>query len=186
MRRLLPWLLVAAAGCAPMDVELALVPAPPDGGLPARDRPCASAGDCPPGAFCDKRDCVTALGVCRPRPVACGSEPGAVCGCNGVTYWNDCLRRQNGIEGMSPGECASPVVCGTGLPACPDPDAVCGRAFATAAACTVDPEGTCWVLPPACPPPGGPGFVPCAGGACVDVCVALRSQVPHARVATCL
>lgn len=179
-------LLLGASACAPTDVVVADVPPAPDGGRPPPELPCVSLGDCPPGAFCEKPDCATPVGRCRPRPVFCDPLPAAVCGCNGVNYWNACWRRAQGVEAQVEGECTQAAACGGSPPLpCPDGDAFCARLLPSAAACTANPVGTCWVLPPACPGTAGGAWSPCAGGACADSCTAIRSQAPHSRAASC-
>lgn len=55
---------------------------------------------CSSGLFCEfeTKGCSmpTARGVCKPRPVSCEAAVNQVCGCDGVTYKNDCNRRQAG------------------------------------------------------------------------------------------
>jgi hypothetical protein len=185
-RRVPALLVILLAACGPVDVVVANLPPEPDGGRPPPRLPCAQNVDCPPDAFCEKPDCGVLVGQCRPRPVFCEPLPSVVCGCNGVNYWNDCLRRVQGVAASTPGECAQAAPCGgAGGAACPDALASCARLLPQAAACTADPQGTCWLLPPNCPPAAGGAWSPCAGGACVDTCAAIRSQAPHSRLATC-
>ena len=176
--------LVLVAGCGPVDIVVANVPAEPDGGRPPPRKPCASNGDCPPDAFCEKPDCDALVGQCRPRPVFCDAQPAAVCGCNGVNYWNDCLRRDKGVSASVSGECAGAATCSTGAD-CPGTDASCARLLPSAAACATAPQGACWVLPPSCPSGTGGAWSPCAAGACVDTCAAIRSEAAHSRLSVC-
>lgn len=57
---------------------------------------------CAPGLFCDFRpsaQCGAAdrTGVCRKRPEMCAQIFKPVCGCDGKTYSNDCMRRLAGV-----------------------------------------------------------------------------------------
>lgn len=183
-RLLLALLALAPLGCSPVEVVVAELPPEPDGGRPPPRLPCALNRDCPPDAFCEKPDCTALVGQCRPRPVFCDAQPNPVCGCNGVNYWNDCLRRDKGVAASEPGECAAAASCATGSD-CPTTDASCARLLPDAASCGGAPQGACWVLPPGCPPGAGGAWAPCAGGACVDSCTAIRGQTPHSRLSAC-
>jgi hypothetical protein len=190
----------AVFACAPADVTIAHeIPleagaadagAHADAGVEAGVPGCSSNEDCAPTAFCEKPTCDAGLGTCAVRSLDC-SEAGVEqeCGCDGVGYWNDCLRRRDGIASFTPGFCRNRFAgCGEpGDPACPVLDAVCGR-VEFGGQC--DRRGTCWVLPDQCDPDaGGPSFVPCGPmmpmppppPACTNLCSALRSQVPQVR-----
>ena len=186
MKRVLLLLVLSVAGCAPVDVVVAEVPQEPDGGRPPLPGPCALNSDCPPDSFCERPDCSTPVGHCRPRPVFCDDGVGVVCGCNGVNYWNDCLRRAQGIGAKVEGECTTAASCGGPSGAtCPDPRASCARLLPEASSCTADPQGTCWVVPATCPSSGEGAWSPCAGGACVDTCAAIRSKAAVSRLLNC-
>lgn len=88
---------------------------------------CASNSDCQATEFCKKAegDC-QGLGVCQPKPELCTILVDPICGCDGVTYSNECESDLAGVSIAHPGECVP------SLPLCPDLDndgyAVCSAA----------------------------------------------------------
>jgi len=68
--------------------------------------PESSYGYCTQGSVCDYA-AAGGLGTCRPLPTEqeCQSAPGPVCGCDGVTYDNDCARKKAGAAYASAGPC---------------------------------------------------------------------------------
>jgi hypothetical protein len=148
-------------------------------------RVCNADADCATGEFCECRvgSCAKTAGVCVPRPAACPDVVAPVCGCDGVTYANDCLREQAGACKLHVGPCSATGGCFDAMartctgascsPAsgCPLPNQFCspacasppptGRCFDTllrrCTAETCDPSHPC-TLPNAfcvatCPPP---------------------------------
>ena len=65
---------------------------------------------CPTGKVCDLRDPTCAVadlaGTCVPGPVPCPSGGDPVCGCDGVTYANECIRVSAGATLAHMGACA--------------------------------------------------------------------------------
>ena len=100
----------------------------------------------PADAICGDAD---GQGECEPKPEVCDASYDPVCGCDGVTYSNECAAHAEGVSVESEGECDQEPsnVCDGGRE-CDDgefcnyaPDAICGFADAT---------GVCEPLPEAC------------------------------------
>jgi hypothetical protein len=123
------------------------------------DGPCGKktcggiAGEpCPPGSFCEfppgTCDIVDNQGTCVEVPELCPDVFDPVCGCDGVTYSNDCERRRAMAQKAHDGPCEDRVCGGiAGIP-CPDgffcefPPGTCDIA---------DNQGACVEIPEACP-----------------------------------
>jgi hypothetical protein len=147
-------------------------------------RVCNADADCAVGEFCECRvgSCAKTGGICVARPAICPDVVTPVCGCDGVTYGNDCLREQAGACKLHNGACTATGGCFDTIArtctgqscsptsGCPLPNQFCspacssppptGRCFDTLArkctAETCDPGHPC--LPnefcvPTCPPP---------------------------------
>jgi hypothetical protein len=165
------------------------------GGFPGLPVSCSVATDCPTGWTCTKIDCAEATGICQPRPFLCDSAPIPVCGCDGVTYWNDCVRQQNGVVAAMLGQCAVGAHPCNVAGDCPVAGASCARLNPIASAsCGATGPGTCWVTPADCTAaPTGPSWTPCAGQGgqgpgqpargCVNMCAAIRSEQQHVTAA---
>jgi hypothetical protein len=196
MKRLVPPVLVALAiacaapSCASNDVTIATLP----GVDAATSSGCTSTSDCPTGSFCDMSTCYAATGTCAipPAPATCTNDEQSVCGCDGITYFNDCLRKANSISGESPNFCPQGIGFECGGPndtACPTGAECFQLAGGAPGPCSADPPGTCWVLPDECPPPSGQSpdrWDSCVPGQhCLDTCTAIRNGGPYRRSALC-
>jgi hypothetical protein len=98
----------------------------PDGSRPDRTPDSGVAacglypgGECPGGAVCDVHGCYDgASGLCLADPGGCADLYAPVCGCDWVTYPNDCERVTAGVALSYAGPCAAP----DGGPGCLDDD----------------------------------------------------------------
>lgn len=152
---------------------------------------CGSDDDCMPGWLCEMNGCDATSGECVPWPPLCPPDPAPVCGCNGVTYWNDCIRLNSRARLAASDQCrATACSCEVGAD-CMVADAVasCSHLLPPGAMCGHG-MGSCWVLPSQCTPNADPKMwreckPPDAGGAppaCVDTCTAIASERPFAEL----
>jgi len=159
------------------------------GGTPVpMPKPCKDESDCG-GWMCDKDGCDATTGVCVPFPAFCPLDPQPVCGCDGVTYWNDCIRLQSAphTDLAQREQChASACTCEQASD-CDVPYASCAHLMGPNETCGGHSMGACWVLPPMCGPSNDPKRwreckPPDAGppGPCVDTCQAVQSERPFA------
>jgi Kazal-type serine protease inhibitor domain len=166
---------------------------------------CRESSECGTLQVCTKAACGDAVGFCEARQSTCGTEFFPSCGCDGITYFNDCLRAASGASLRAQGECGRAAArCGEREGACPA-DAFCARLDVKGPACrdNARTSGTCWVVPSRCEssaPAGADLWRSCAGPGgspsgsmgkssgdrpCVDTCTAIRSEVPHERQFRC-
>jgi hypothetical protein len=158
-------------------------------------------GTCDAG-FCSRLSCGSTEGQCEAIGSPGCEASGYECGCDGITYYNSCVRQQAQVSRATPGQCGpgmhvigcqlrdgckpAHAGCGilapitlnlpTGLPL--DMDA--GSAFEQTCQNMPPFSGAqiCWALPDTCPSSGAPLVQePCPGAACVPDCIALGSGV---------
>ncbi|MEO8876654.1 MAG: hypothetical protein ABI461_13770 [Polyangiaceae bacterium] len=173
----------AFIACAPSDVIIANIPVDADGGKPQPPAPCVKDADCTQSQFCEQSSCGDQVGHCRNEPPFCDSTSATVCGCDGVTYWNDCLRALNGVSKDNDGICETGATCGGGgaSATCANTNASCGKLVAHDDQCAGDGPGQCWVLPEDCPADDDPDWASCDHSSCADVCTAIKSGVTYFR-----
>lgn len=181
-----PLALVLAA-CTEETITLATLP-PDDAGVPPRGARCTTLADCPPDHLCEKDACDAPAGTCRRRPTFCAAETRPTCGCDGITYLDDCTRRVAGVAAATPGECdANALRCGPGAP-CPGGATCALLVMNRDQICGPGAGGVCWGVPAVCPPPTSTErWDACApGGArCVDTCAAIVAGLPFRRAGRC-
>ena len=74
----------------------------------AKTGACASEGTCSCGKtqYCDYATGCSGAGTCWTRPELCPGIYDPVCGCNGVTYSNECAAHAAGVDFASKDACS--------------------------------------------------------------------------------
>jgi hypothetical protein len=150
---------------------------------------CSSTVDCPSGSYCEKASCGDAMGTCELFPAECPDDDAPVCGCDRITYFNDCLRQANGAASAKPGPCKldEGTICGGKMDTPCPPGTLCAR-FAGPEPCQTDVTGSCWVVPASCPGKMAPKpeWDSCFSFyKCVDTCTAIKTGGPYRRAFMC-
>lgn len=151
------------------------------GGVTALDAGSSDSGvvsgcgnGCPAGQYC--KGCGSA-GVCVS---ASSANPGPVCGCDGVTYWDASLASHLRVTVRQGGPCSrndgNTTTCNVGNP-CPK-GTWCNHARDHATAvCNLIPGGdTCWAVPDNCPDQPTGKSCAATNTACSKACDLIKSE----------
>ncbi len=68
---------------------------------------CVKSQDCQKGEYCQKEGCLNDVGVCTNVPEVCPNDYAPVCGCDSITYENDCKRKNALVGKLSDNKCDS-------------------------------------------------------------------------------
>lgn len=96
-------------GCGKETIVIATIE---DGSVDAAPTACVRSDggtDCPNGFFCSTPTCTSTAGTCEAIPGvnSCTDDYAPECDCNGVSYFNGCLRRAAGQRVASSASCDS-------------------------------------------------------------------------------
>jgi hypothetical protein len=171
---------------------------PPFGELDSgvQSRTCGGHDDCAATEYCSLPICTAKRGTCMPSGFMCSANYSPTCGCDGVKYFNDCLRTKQ--KASADPSCTFIRPCtntGPTTTTCPLSAAVCSNFFLDRSCRPGQAIRECWVLPTVCPRDiGGDQYVACgavgtAAESCVNTCEAIKLQAqlgtPFGEVRSC-
>ncbi|MCA9671798.1 MAG: hypothetical protein KC503_39635 [Myxococcales bacterium] len=153
---------------------------------------CGALRLCAAGYFCEYNTCTptkATIGQCRLIPTGtCAATTKLECGCNGVTYFNTCLRQQAKVSSVATGVCSTTAATCGGITStkCAVKGTVCVRQGSSSCP-TILATGKCWVLPATCSSKDSTGYRDCSASPakCASLCTAAKSGRYYAD-ASCL
>jgi hypothetical protein len=141
--------------------------------------PCHSNLECADTDYCILDGCAAETGTCGPRPELCYALWDPVCGCDGLTYSNDCYAAAAGVNVDYAGECEPVVQVCDSNDDCLDPAGISSDPPPTYCAKELgdcDGHGTCEPRPDLCPDVWDP-VCGCNGQTYGNECVAAAAGV---------
>lgn len=165
------------------------------GGAGAGGATCVDNSGCTDLEYCAKSSCAAkAEGRCTVRPTDCANAKlGVFCGCNGLTYHDQCLMHEDGQNSSAAAPCTKAekvtVTC-TFLDdtACVDAGGECALKAEACGNVPVGEIGTCWVLPDACPGSDGQTAQLCGDQVdlgCQSECAAIKAKARYSTPGKC-
>lgn len=165
-------------------------PPPPDAGPDgATDNTCtwsANSNPCGPGKYCSTTTNDCTKGVCVAVGTLESPIQNAVCGCDGVTYWNNSVAAKRGMSVRKDGACTGndARVCGGVAGTSCKGGTKCNLRVDSYGACAADVAGTCWATPSSCPLVGTPAKV-CGKNSCQFECGLINNEEPWFYAKSC-
>ncbi|MGZ3420762.1 MAG: hypothetical protein ACXVEE_22995 [Polyangiales bacterium] len=133
---------------------------------------CTKQADCTTG-YCKRAACGDATGACAPIPMP-SPVFAPICGCDGITYWNEPHAGSFGVSRAHDGPCNL-----TERKACTSSCDLCVHEVATMVGCSAGTiPGYCMRAPggAACAPSAGGPSVSTCGDKCKSMCEAIRDK----------
>ena len=144
-----------------------------DPGAGRIDTACRSNADCAPDELCGTGFCEGGVGACIARPTTCPDTDDPVCGCDGLTYPNDCFASLAGIRLAT----EQPCICSDNGE-CQD-----GQFCALDDSC-LNP-GACLPTPETCDPTDTQVVCGCLGNTYDNACKAFQNSERVSALGTC-